>query len=391
VLGYRLAVGRRPPGKVSRSSDWPLRSILMVGIALWILGTGATYYWYFYVVIDKSLEGTNGIALLNPAVTAGLILALTLQPLSILLLAYAWASARKRYLLAIVLVVVSVQVLLGFVIDIKGMALSGMALVIATLIFTEGRLPKAWIAGAVIFAYVAFPVFQAYRAVVSGHGVARTAVLDNLGKTLDAALAAKDRVNNGRERAQTIFERLSMKSSVDVIIQGTANSTPFQHGYTLTPILATFLPKIVWPNKPEVATGRLVNKVFYHIDQTETYISPSHLGELYWNFGWPGVLVGMTAIGAVCGIVARFNLAECRTVTRLLMAVLTFQFLIHGFEGAMADSYVVWLRTMAAVGLLHLMFARVRVAGGAVLREAGPSVSMRDALPTMKAFPNLLN
>jgi hypothetical protein len=391
VIGYRVAVGRKPLGQVSRSFDWPLRSILMVGIAVWILGTSASYYWYFYVVTDKSLEGTKGIALLNPAVTAGLILAQTLQPLGLLLLAYAWASAKRRYLLAIVLVVVSVQALLGFVIDIKGMALSGVALVIVTLIFTDGRLPKAWIAGAVIFAYIAFPVFQAYRAVVTGNGVARSAALDNLGKTLDVVLAAKDRVNNGRDRAQTIFERMSMKSSVNVIVHGTANGIPFQHGYTMSPILAAFLPKILWPNKPDVATGRLVNKVFYKSDQEETYISPSHLGELYWNFGWSGVLVGMTAIGAICGFVARFNPAECRTVTRLLMTVLTFEFLIHGFEGALTGSYVVWLRTMAAVGLLHLMLARVQIAGGGRSRVARSPAAACESLPTLKMFPNLLN
>jgi hypothetical protein len=392
VVGYRVAVSiRKPVGQDSRSSDWPLRSILMAGIALWLSGTGATYFWYFHVVTDKTMEGTKGIALLSAGATAGLVLAQMLQPLGTLLLAYAWRSTRSTYLMAILLATLAVQVLFGFVIDTKGMALSGGALVVATIIFTDGRVPKAWIAGIAIFIYIAFPVFQAYRAVVTGN-VARTQVLDNIGKTLDVVLAAKERVNNGRERAQTFLERLSLKSSVYMIVHGTANGVPFQHGHTMTPILSTFLPKILWTDKPDVPTGRIVNKVFHVTDQEETYISPSHLGELYWNFGWAGVLVGMTAIGALLGFIARFNLAECRTVTRLLIMVVTVEMVIHGFEGSLAGSYVVWLRIMAAIGLLHLMFARVPVIGGRRSPVYAEKAAVgQDTPQKLNWYPNLLN
>ena len=393
VLGYRLVVSiRKPAGPDSQSYDWPLRSILLVGAALWLMGTGATYFWYFHVVTDKTMEGTKGIALLTPALTAGLVLAQMLQPLGTLLLAYAWRSTRSPSLLAILFATLAVQVLFGFVLDIKGMALSGGALVVATMTFVDGKVPKAWIAGIALFIYVAFPVFQSYRAVVTGNGVARTTVLDNFGKTLDSVLAAKERVNNGRERAQTFFERLSLKSSVYMIVHGVSNGVPFQRGHTLTPILSAFLPKILWTDKPDVPTGRIVNKVFHVTDQEETYISPSHLGELYWNFGWPGVLVGMTAIGGLCGFIARFNLAESRTVTRLLVMVVTVELVIHGFEGSLAGSYVVWLRIMAAIGLLHVVLARVRVIGGrSPSAHAGITAAGQDGVPTLNAYPNLLN
>jgi hypothetical protein len=392
VLGYRLIVRfRNSSGPIAQASDWPLRSILFAGIALWLLGTGATYFWYFHVVTDKTLEGTKGIALLSPTMTAALVLAQMLQPLGTLLLAYAWRSTKATHLLVILLLTIAVQVLFGFVIDIKGMALAGGSLVVATIIFTDGRLPKAWIAGIALFIYVAFPVFQAYRAVVTGNGVARTEVLENLGKTLDVVLAAKERVNTGRDRAQTIFERLSLKGSVHMIVHGTANGVPLQHGFTLTPILSTFLPKILWTDKPDVPTGRIVNRVFNVTDQDETYISPSHLGELYWNFGWPGVIVGMTLIGVLCGFVARFNLAECRTVTRLLIMVVTVEMVIHGFEGSLAGSYVVFLRMIAAIGLLHWLLARVKVVGDGRSPVLRPVLVPRESAPQLKTFPHLLN
>jgi hypothetical protein len=334
------------------------------------------------------MEGTKGIANLNPWVTSGLVLAQMLQPLGILLIAYAWRSTRSILLLTALLAIIVVQVVFGFVIDIKSMALSGGLLVIVTMMLTDGRVPKLWLAGVVLFIYAAFPIFQAYRAVVTDN-VARTEVLAHLGKIFDKVFEAKERVNSGRERAQTFLERLSLKASVQMIVNGTSRGIPFQNGYTLTPILSAFLPRILWSDKPDVPTGRIVNKAFNVTAQEETYISPSHLGEMYWNFGWPGVLAGMTLVGAICGFVARFNMAECRTVTRLLIFVTTVELLIHGFEGALAE-YVVWLRSMAAVGLLHLVFARVRVTGRAPAPAASADDSQADLPQAAALYPNLL-
>jgi hypothetical protein len=135
----------------------------------------------------------------------------------------------------------------------------------------------------------------------------------------------------------------------------------------------------------------MVNRMFNVTDQDETYISPSHLGELYWNFGWRGVIVGMTLIGALCGFVARFNLAECRTVTRLLLMVVTVEMVIHGFEGSLASSYVVWLRMIAAIGLLHWMLARVKVVGDGRSAAMRSAVVPRASTPQPNVFPHLLN
>ena len=156
-------------------------------------------------------------------------------------------------------------------------------------------------------------------------------------------------------------------------------------------ILAAFIPKIIWSDKQEVQTGQLVNKLFHVTDSDDIFISPSNLGELYWNFGWFGVVIGMGLIGGICGWVgARFNLAEYGTVTRILVTVVTIKQLIVGFEGAVAPGYVVWLRSLAAIAILHLMFARVPAAS----RLVGPIADEPHAAPadrsSRRLFPNLL-
>jgi hypothetical protein len=84
-------------------------------------------------------------------------------------------------------------------------------------------------------------------------------------------------------------------------------------------------------------------------------------------------------------------LAEFRTVTRVLVTVITIKQLIVGFEGGISDIYVVWLRALAGIGILHLIFARVP----AVSRLFRPSESGREAASAeqpygQRLFPNLL-
>jgi hypothetical protein len=367
VLGYRLAVrlavrlatGGRP---LLSPRDWSLPTILIVGPILWAIGTYATYEWYVHIVTDTTNEAVRkGLGSIGVYAASAYILMQMLQPLGIFLLAYAWRAFANPFLLPIVIGIVVLQVLLGFVIDIKGTAMLGGVLVIMTYVLVDGRFPKGWLVAFAAFVVLLFPVFQAYRTAIHGdRGLARTAVLANFGKVLELTLAATDKVNSGSHRAQTFLERSSIKGSTEMIVEKTGADADFQRGHTLTPILQAFIPRVVWSDKPDIPTGQLVNKVFHVTEGDDVYISPSHLGELYWNFGWSGVVIGMGVIGLILGWVgACFNLAEFRTVTRILVTVVTIKQLIVGFEGVIAPLYVVWLRSLAGIGILHLAFARV--------------------------------
>jgi hypothetical protein len=395
VLGYRIAVSMVNAGGPIRSPrDWAKPTVLIVGPILWAIGTYATYMWHVYIVPDTTNEAfRKGIASISNLDASANILGQMMQPLGILLLAYAYRTYRGPLLLPIIVGVVALQVLLGFVVDIKGLAMLGGILVILTYVLVDGRLPKGWLVAGAVFVVLIFPVFQAYRTAIHGdRGIARTAVIENFGKVLQLTLAAEDKVNSGKDRAQTFFERSSLKGSTEMIVEKTGNGVDFQRGYTLTPILATFVPKIIWPGKPDVPTGQLVNKLFHVTDSDDIFISPSNLGELYWNFGWLGVVIGMGIIGLICGWVgARFNLAEYRTVTRILVTVVTIKLLIVGFEGAVASCYVVWLRSLAAIGILHLIFARVPVVSRLIgSTKSGPEALPADGSYSRRLYPNLL-
>jgi hypothetical protein len=395
ILGYRAAVimvdVRRP---IRTMRDWSKPVLLVVGLLLWAFGTVATYRWYVYIIPDTTNEAfRKGLSGLSPITVTLYLLGGMCQPLGMLLLIYAWTLFRNSYLMALVIAIVTVQMFIGFVSDSKGTAMIGIIMVMMTGSLVSGRLPKAWLAAGVVFVTLIYPYFTAYRTAIHGAGIARTTVVDNFAEILQKTIAAKDRVNSGRDRAQTFLERSNVKGSVEAVVAKTGNGVRFQQGYTLSPILEAFIPKILWSDKQHIPTGQFFNKEYRLVEGDEVYISPSHLGELYWNFGWYGAVLGMGIIGLLCGWVgAGYNVAEFVTVTRILVTVITIKQLIVAFESTIADCYVVWLRSLAGIGLLHLTFARVPV----VSRLFLPNVATADRLPAAgrhkppHIFPNLL-
>ena len=394
VIGFRTSVFIVRANRPTRvPKDWSKGSLLTVGLLFWAIGTIAKYRWNVYIQKDITNEAVRrALASIDPLTTSAYILAQMCQPLGMLLLMYAFKVFRKPYLLIITIIVILPQVFIGFVIDIKGEAMLGMILVIITSLLVDGRLPKTWLVLGALFVTFVYPYFTAYRSEIHGAGIARTTVVENFGKILQKTIAAKDKISSGPDHQGTFLERANVKSSVETIVAKTGNGVDFQHGHTLSPILATFVPRIVWSDKQGVPTGQLFNHQFHLFDSDDIWVSPSHLGELYWNFGWPGAVFGMTLIGLICGWVgAGFALTEYRTVTRVLVVVITAKLLIVSFEGAIGDIYVGWLRIMAGIAVMHLTFARVPALSRSFRSiDGGQRAAIVDPIRSERPFLNLL-
>jgi hypothetical protein len=382
-------------GRSATLRDWSKHTVLWIGLAMWAIGTYATYNWYVYIVTDETNEAVRkGLGSLTAYQSSAYILAQMMQPLGILLIAYFWRIYRPRLGWSLILCICVLQVAIGFVADIKGLAMLAGILTIITMVLIDGRIPKLWLVAGALYVVIVFPIFQTYRTEIThNRGIARTAVVANLGRVLELTLSADRRVNSGRDRAQTFLERSSLLGSLQTIVEKTGDGVPLQGGHTLSPILATFVPKIIWSDKPDIPTGQILNKAFHITDSEDVFISPSHLGELYWNFGWSGVIAGMALIGCILGYVgSRFNLAQGRTVTRLLVTVVTIKQVVVGFESSIAAIYVVWLRSLVGIALLHLIFARAPHVGRWMTQaRAKINLGLSAGSSAPKPFPNLLS
>jgi hypothetical protein len=388
---YGASVDRntvRPP------AEWSAQTMLLLGLIVWLVGTAAVLYFQLFAAPEKTaLSMNNAFTTMGPVLTFIVMLGAMVQPLGVLILAYAYAKYRGAFWLILILTVVIVDVGVGFVIDVKRTALMGAALVILTRTLVDNRLPKAWTVCSVVFIILAFPLFQAYRSEITGNrGLDRLQAFQEIGKVLEITLASRDKVSEGQpgaERAQTFLERSSVKDVLETLFEHVGNGdAPLLHGRSLVAIPMAFVPRLLAPDKEDLSVGSLFPKVILKSD-SEVFISISHLGELYWNFGWSGVLFGMTLAGALLGFTGgKFSLEQGKSLTRILVLLISAQSLCIGFEGTIPVAYVLWLRSMAAIGLLHLLFARrgvVSIAPSSVpANEDGPPAEL------LPRFPNLM-
>jgi hypothetical protein len=237
-------------------------------------------------------------------------------------------------------------------------------------------------------------VFQAYRTEVLGtRGLARAQAAEQIGKNLSIALQSR-RSLMGEEAiygARSALVRVNLKGNLEVILERVgADRVAFQRGHTLGLFFTAFVPRVLWPTKPDTSVGQLFNRELHISEFRDVYISATHLGELYWNFGWAGIVLGMPLIGLLLGFIgSRCDLSRQRSISRFLIVIVSVYFLCLRFEGSIALEYVQWVRSVVVIVLLHLLFAR-RISSPAAAPQERAATMQIAAAPRAPAFPNLL-
>jgi hypothetical protein len=334
-----------------------------MGLTFFLLGTLAMAYFELVVATENTMRSTlQAFEAMGPLLTFAVMLGQMIQPLGAVILAYGYAKSRSGFWGLLITVVVALQVLLGFLTDTKGTVVLALIIVAVTKSLWDGKVAKVWLLSIILFATIMFPILQANRIVRSERGWDRAQVLENFGTVIEAAIEQRDKVyeTHGGVRSQTFLERTSGELMLETLFDKVTESGTYLNGATLAPVAYTFIPRLLLPDKVDVQVGQLFNRTFMHGSKDDfLYLSVSILGEMYWNFGWAGIIVGNLLFGGLLGVVGvRTSLAKSRSLTRLLILLLTVKVLCRGYEDSIALSFVTWLRCMAAIGLLHLAFSR---------------------------------
>lgn len=357
VLGYRTAVSvwRGRPARAA-VKDWRRTTLLGLGLFFWIVGLVGTWIWQSEVV-ERYVGNAVGASTAIP-----LLISRMVQPIGIGLLAYLYVVSRSRPLLVLILFILGIEFVFGFIADSKELAIRSAIIVIVGKYLLEGRIPRQWIIVAGTVVALTFGIFQAYRFEVLQTGKqTRAGAAENLSENVDRALNS-NMLSGGLVRSSVVSlaTRLDLKPTLELVVERVGKDVSYRGGDTLVHIFTSFIPRLIWPDKPDSSVGQLFNREFRISADPDTYISATHLGELYWNFSWPGIAIGMFAIGFLLGGVnSRFCLAESKSLTRFLVLVITIYFCCLRFEGSIALEYIVWMRSLAIVAVLHLVFAKV--------------------------------
>lgn len=156
-----------------------------------------------------------------------------------------------------------------------------------------------------IFVYltVIAPVVSNARRIQVNYGVSATVALLESFKIHSPLFTGKFDVDFYREQAEILFKRQFESSSIAFIAQD-VEVRGHLDGETYYQMRYAFVPRILWPDKPWVVRGGWFTS-YTGASARETASTSSigmeAAGELYWNFGYVGVVGGMFILGALFG------------------------------------------------------------------------------------------
>jgi hypothetical protein len=219
---------------------------------------------------------------------------------------------------------------------------------------TRKYVPVAALVGVILFVAVLAPTINASRNMKNEYpdnaermraAFGRISVADSRGGTLDTS----------RETGHLLLKRFFEQNTAVGFIVGEVRKNGYQDGATMEYLKVVFIPRILWPDKPVMSRGYWFS-AYVGIASSEsemsssTAISPT--GELYWNFGIPGVIVGMFFMGSLFGFLWRLSGPN---ILGRVEAMLTFSFAtfyMNSLEGDFSGNSVVLIAVILMFGVI---------------------------------------
>lgn len=362
LMGYWLALsfGRRNTAGICKR-EWATPFVRIIAIAFWIVGLISVYF--IQTSFDKVLASPFWSQL------AGILsLARLLNPLGALMMVYLYIRRGDRVALIAFLVFAACDFLMGLYGDTKEQAFRDPILYLITRFLLTRKIPI--FAAVVLFAVAGatFSFFAEFRDEFKANQRSRAEAFEVVvnsffSATTEPGKAADDESMSKRFAAglDYVASRTGLKPSVEIIVTGTGVRAPFMEGKTIAPLFYAFIPRNFMPDKPDSSVGQTFNRAFKISEDRDTYISPSMNGELYWNFGWPGVVLGMTLMGIILSIVSRaVDLSKQITLPRLLILMMTVYLVCLRFEDGVAIQFTYWLRAVLLLLIIHALMPKQR-------------------------------
>jgi hypothetical protein len=123
-----------------------------------------------------------------------------------------------------------------------------------------------------------------------------------------SGMAVRHQDSTLRRVSREAAKRLNLTVLLSLVIEKTPAEIPYWQGATLAPLVTSFVPRALWPNKPEERAGHSFGWR-YELVATKTTdtiradpfmaVNLPWLVEGYVNFGWPGLVILMGLAGII--------------------------------------------------------------------------------------------
>jgi hypothetical protein len=295
-VGYAIPLSRMFPQGIPRPRrEWSYRSALFVAAVMVPLG------W--------SLHAAATVGVLPKRLGSGFLGAIsnsTYLALALLMLTY--IRYRKREPLLLMAALLPPSMIFNFLGGAKSAFLAPAAAVAIAYVIAKRQIALRWIAAGFLAVIVIYPVAEYQRRVILRNNTLGTAyVLQRPVEVFTRLANFLGSQGPGRyllTGAQATSKRLDALGVTSVIMRDCPSRVPYQGGWTLGYIVLSYVPRVVWADKPEMTIGQWVTDAFVAPGVgLKSHTGPSWIGELYFNFGWIGIVLGMLVVGVWVRIV----------------------------------------------------------------------------------------
>jgi len=171
---------------------------------------------------------------------------------------------------------------------------------IIILYFIRGTFPKIKIIiPAIVFLFVLFPVTKMLRdaigiSIVSNQSLTLSEIGDIIGQNINVAWADQNGNISTTDNSENFasIKRLGIVEETAAVIKLTKEQG-YLYGSTYARFLYSFIPRIIWPDKPELTYGKEFGRMIGVVgsDDDITSASISIPAEAYWNFQYFGFII----------------------------------------------------------------------------------------------------
>jgi hypothetical protein len=345
---FLIAAQRRRQPSTFLDHEWRYPAILAIGVLAWSIGFGESIAYQLNVSplhIPKTVMG------LPLGIASNIRL---LSPIGGMMLIYLVARRhRLRLVWPLLLLVMGSEFVFGFIGNSKEVSFRIPVLLLLGLYFFQGQVNRKVLLTVLIIGAPYLLFFNAYRTITLEHDYKTPAeALQALGRNLEAVrhqTTGQDGVASSS--LESFTQRVDGKVYIDIIVAGTDSGRVQRLGAeSLWWFFESFIPSFLWPEKPDIVLGQRFNHEFHLSESQYTFVPTTQLGELYWDFGMPGAILGMAIIGAIFSWLSAALLeGAASTVPRFMMLLMSTYYLVVRFEDNIANQYSVFVRLMILI------------------------------------------
>ncbi len=291
LAGYMMPAGRVVGDVVPKLRlEWSERDALLVAMVMIPVG------WAMFLLGQfRLIPGQLGSGVL------GSIVSWYISGIALLTVIYHRYQSRTAVLLLIVFIPPTMA--FSFFTGSKTLFLAPLAMVVLTRVVITRKIRLRWVVAGVLVISVLYPIASFYRDFVqAGNRLGAVQVLrDPVGALLLISNFASqfhpvEYLRQGFEATGARFDAMGITS---VIVRDTPSPVPFQNGRTIALIPIAYIPRVIWPGKPITTIGTWVTDNYVSVSgvKISSATGPSWVGELYFNFGYLGIVGGMLVLG----------------------------------------------------------------------------------------------